>query len=154
MHGERAPSGGVRASATVSHRWQAAAFALGLLSLAVALLSPVVWLSTVLFSVHMTQHEILMLVSAPLLVFGQPLFAVLWAFPRRTRESGGRWPQAPAVARSWRALTGPFAVFHPAGARALDLAHALALRSGARQRCGPRRRTLSFVLTASLFWWA
>ena len=55
------------------HAWQAAAFAGGLLSIAIALLSPVAWLSEILFSVHMTQHEILMLISAPLLVFGQPL---------------------------------------------------------------------------------
>ena len=136
------------------HRWQAASFALGLLSLAVALLSPVVWLSTVLFSVHMTQHEILMLVSAPLLVFGQPLFAVLWALPRRTRESWGRWSQAPAVARSWRALTGPFAVFilH---ALALWIWHVPRLYEAALNNDAVHAvEHLSFVLTAALFWWA
>ena len=92
-------------------RWQAAAFALGLLSIAVALISPVAWLSGILFSVHMTQHEILMLVSAPLLVFGHPLLALLWAVPPQTRAAWGRWTQSQPVAAAWRALTGPLAVF-------------------------------------------
>jgi putative membrane protein len=135
-------------------RWQAVSFALGLLSLAVALLSPVVWLSTVLFSVHMTQHEILMLVSAPLLVFGHPLFAMLWALPRRTRESWGRWSQRPAVARSWRMVTGPFAVFF-LHALALWIWHVPRLYEAALNSDAIHAvEHLSFVLTAALFWWA
>ena len=135
-------------------RWQALSFAAGLLSLALALLSPVVWLSTVLFSVHMTQHEILMLVAAPLLVFGQPLFAMLWALPRAGRETWGRWSQTPFVARSWTAITGPFTVF---------LLHAFALwiwhtprlyEAALHSEAVHAVEHLCFVLTAALFWWA
>lgn len=135
-------------------RWQVLSFGAGLLSLAVALLSPVVWLSTVLFSVHMTQHEILMLVSAPLLVFGQPLFAMLWALPPRARASWSRWSQSPVVAGSWRALTGPFVVFilH---ALALWIWHAPRLYEAALANDAVHAlEHLSFVLTAALFWWA
>jgi cytochrome c oxidase assembly factor CtaG len=135
-------------------RWQACSFAGGLLSLALALLSPVVWLSTILFSMHMTQHEILMLVAAPLLVFGQPLFAMLWALPRGGRESWGRWSQRPFVARSWQALTGPLTVF---------LMHAFALwiwhtprlyEAALHSEAIHAVEHLCFVLTAALFWWA
>jgi len=49
-------------------RWEAAAFAGGWLALFIALVSPVHAWGRVLFSAHMTQHEILMLVAAPLLV--------------------------------------------------------------------------------------
>ena len=80
-------------------RWQAAAFALGLLSIAVALISPVAWLSGILFSVHMTQHEILMLVSAPLLVFGHPLLAL---FGRYAADESGMGPLDPVTARRGR----------------------------------------------------
>ena len=55
--------------------------------LGVALVSPVHALGTVLFSVHMIQHEMLMLVAAPLLVLGRPL-------PRFLRST------SPAVATS------------------------------------------------------
>jgi putative membrane protein len=135
-------------------RWQALSFAGGLLSLAVALLSPVVWLSTVLFSVHMTQHEILMLVAAPLLVFGQPLFAMLWALPRSGREAWGRWSQTPIVARSWGAITGPFTVF-VLHALALWIWHTPRLYEAALHSEGIHAvEHLCFVLTAALFWWA
>src|SRR4051794_37921262 len=48
-------------------------FGLAFVSLLVALVSPLHPLGSRLFSAHMTQHEILMLVSAPLLVMGHPL---------------------------------------------------------------------------------
>src|SRR4029079_7468639 len=61
--------------------WEALCFGLGWLSLAAALQSPVAVLAELLFSVHMTQHEVLMLVAAPLIVLGRPLTALLWALP-------------------------------------------------------------------------
>src|SRR6185369_10475417 len=53
--------------------WEALCFAFGWLALFVALVSPVHAWGQVLFAAHMTQHEILMLVAAPLLVLGRPL---------------------------------------------------------------------------------
>jgi cytochrome c oxidase assembly factor CtaG len=134
-------------------RWQAAAFASGLASIAVALLSPVAWLSEILFSVHMTQHEILMLVSAPLLVFGHPIVALLWAVPPATRERWGRWSQRAWVAGTWRAITGPLAVF---------LLHAIALwvwhvprlyEAALRNAAIHAAEHFSFLVSAALFWW-
>ena len=40
----------------------------------------------VLFSAHMAQHEILMLISAPLLVLGRPLVPYLWGLPMTARK--------------------------------------------------------------------
>jgi len=135
------------------HGWHAAAFAAGLASIAIALVSPVAWLSEILFSVHMTQHEILMLISAPLLVFGQPLIAVLWAFPAPARAAWAHWSQRGAVAAAWRALTAPLVVFllH---AVAVWIWHAPALYEAAlRSTAIHALEHLSFVLTAALFWW-
>jgi putative membrane protein len=134
-------------------RWQAVSFGAGLFSLAVALLSPVAWLSEVMFSVHMTQHEILMLISAPLLVFGHPLIALLWALPRASRETCARWSQRRSVVATWRALTGPLAVFllH---ALALWMWHVPSLYEAALRNNGLHAvEHLSFVITAALFWW-
>jgi cytochrome c oxidase assembly factor CtaG len=47
---------------------RAAAFAIGWLVLATALLSPLHEMTEQLFSAHMVQHELLMVVAAPLLV--------------------------------------------------------------------------------------
>src|SRR6058998_1228231 len=56
-------------------------FAAGWLTLVIALVSPLHPWGAVLFSAHMTQHELLMLVAAPLLVLGKPLVAFLKALP-------------------------------------------------------------------------
>src|ERR1700712_1686016 len=53
-------------------RREAGAFYAGQLSLLIALVSPIDRLSDLLFSAHMTQHEILLVVAPPLVVLGRP----------------------------------------------------------------------------------
>src|SRR5438105_13723488 len=90
--------------------WQLGAFAAGWIALVLALLSPVAAISEVLFSVHMTQHEILILVAAPLLVLGRPIVPLLWAFTPGWRVRLGAWSRSRYWAAAWRALTGPLVV--------------------------------------------
>jgi cytochrome c oxidase assembly factor CtaG len=134
-------------------RWQAASFALGLLTLGISLLSPLAWLSDILFSAHMTQHEALMLVAAPLLVLGHPLIAALWAAPAAWRDAWSDATGRPRVAAAWQALTGPLAVF---------LLHAIAIwvwhiprfYEAALGHDGIHAlQHATFVVTAALFWW-
>jgi cytochrome c oxidase assembly factor CtaG len=134
-------------------RWRVIAFNGGLTTLAVALLSPLAWLSSVLFSAHMTQHELLMLVAAPLLVVGQPLYVVLWAAPPRWREAWARLAARRSVLSAWRTATSPLSVFllHAA---ALWVWHAPRLYEAALHHDGIHAlQHVSFVLTAALFWW-
>src|ERR1700745_4138581 len=60
---------------------EALCFVGGWLALALALVSPLHAWGSVLFSAHMTQHEVLMLIAAPLLVLGRPLLPFMWALP-------------------------------------------------------------------------
>src|SRR3954452_20940105 len=62
--------------------WRAISFAGGLLALAGAWVSPLDAAASELFSAHMAQHLILMLVAAPLLVASDFPLALLWALPR------------------------------------------------------------------------
>lgn len=71
-------------------RARAIAFATGLLTLGIALLSPLDRLSAALSSAHMVQHMLLMLVAAPLLVLGSPALVLLWVLPLRFRGRLGR----------------------------------------------------------------
>src|SRR3954453_23919981 len=57
-------------------------YAMGWLTLVIALVSPLHPWGSVLFSAHMTQHELLMLVAAPLLVLGRPMIPFHWALPK------------------------------------------------------------------------
>jgi len=135
-------------------RWEAASFAAGWLALAVALVSPLDALGGVLFSAHMAQHEVLILIAAPLLVLGRPLAPLLWALPRRGRLRVGRWVQAPAVTAAWRAVTEPLAVWAIHGA-ALWIWHLPALYQAALDDGFIHAlQHSSFFGSAALFWWA
>src|ERR1051326_8308498 len=57
-------------------------FVAGWLFLVLALISPLHQLGDFLFSAHMAQHEILMAVSAPLLIGGRPDHVFLWLLGR------------------------------------------------------------------------
>jgi putative membrane protein len=134
--------------------WSALSFAIGWAVLFVALVSPVAWLSSVLFSVHMTQHMLLMLVGAPLITFGQPLLAWTWTLDDRRRVRAAHALRRGWTLRLWRSLTAPVCVF---------LLHALVLwvwhvpswyEAALRSDAIHAAQHLSLVLVASLFWWA
>ncbi|MBA2380374.1 MAG: cytochrome c oxidase assembly protein [Blastocatellia bacterium] len=135
-------------------RWEAAVFGIGWLSLFVALVSPVHALSSVLFSVHMTQHEILMLVSAPLMVLGRPVVAFLWAMPVRPRETIADISRNPTVRSAWRKISNPMAAW---------LIHMVALwiwhlpvlyEAAVGNQYIHFLQHFSFFGSALLFWWA
>jgi cytochrome c oxidase assembly factor CtaG/cytochrome c2 len=86
------------------------AFAAGILSLVLALQSPLDALGADLFSAHMAQHLTLMLVAAPLFVWARPLIVFLWAMPRRLRHAFGRW-WGGALGKTFTILTSPVSVW-------------------------------------------
>lgn len=98
----------MRKNGAAVHHWESIAFTGGLLALVAALVSPLDAMGGALFSAHMTQHEVLMLVAAPLLVFGRPLAPFLLALPaglrRRLVEAG----KANWVKNTWHLLVNPF----------------------------------------------
>jgi putative membrane protein len=134
--------------------WEAGAFALGWISIAVALISPLHQLGGVLFSAHMVQHELLMAVAAPLLVLGRPVVVWLWALPLPWRKRLGRWAAAAPMKRTWAALTLPLVAW---------MIHALAIwlwhvprlfQATLESELVHTLQHLSFLGSALLFWWA
>jgi putative membrane protein len=92
-------------------RWQAAAFAGGWLGVVAALVSPLDSFGAHLFSAHMVQHELLMIVAAPLLVLGRPLAAWTWALSPRYRRTASRIIRTGWLAWSWDTFTQPLAAW-------------------------------------------
>lgn len=89
--------------------WRAWCFGAGLAALAVALLSPIGTFDEQLFALHMTQHLLLVLVAAPLLLLGAPIVPLLWGLPRPARRAvGGLLVPGRPVQRVLHALTGPW----------------------------------------------
>lgn len=132
---------------------QVAAFWAGWLVLAVAITSPLHWLGERLFTAHMIEHELLMVVAAPLMGYARINGALLWSLPRRLRPAIGRLFTTGVVASCWRALSHPVTATAMHGL-ALWLWHApplyrLALENDAVHRL----QHISFFLTGLLFWW-
>lgn len=134
-------------------QWRAWSFAGGLVATAVALISPLAAWGAALFSAHMLQHVVLMLVAAPLLVLGAPLRVMLWAFDAPDRRSLGGLSRAPWLRQAWHGLTNPVTAWM-LHAVALWVWHlpwlfSLTLRSEPAHIA----QHLSFFGTALLFWW-
>ena len=68
------------------HFGRITAFYLGLISLFLALVSPIDYLSGQLFLVHMIQHMILIFFSVPAIQIGAPLVPILRGIPRTLRK--------------------------------------------------------------------
>jgi putative membrane protein len=135
-------------------RWEALSFAGGWLALAVALASPLHPWGNALFAAHMTQHELLMLVAAPLLVLGKPVVATLKALPRAWVAALLRWTRPAGVGAAWGFATNPLVAW-ALHAVILWLWHAPVLfRAALHGEFVHALQHLSFFLSALLFWWA
>lgn len=134
---------------------QIAAFVAGLLTLVVALISPLDAMGDMLFSAHMVQHLLLILVAAPLLVLGKPLLPLMWAMPAGTRPRGARWwHRARAARAAIRTLTSPGVAW------TLHIGDLLFWHIRGPYDWTLRNESIhalehaTFVGTAVLFWWA
>jgi cytochrome c oxidase assembly factor CtaG len=126
----------------------------GWLSLAGALLSPLHWLGEHLFTFHMIEHEIVMAVSAPLLVLARPIGRLLWAFPRLARLKIGRLMGARSMRTIWAWLSGGrnATILHGI---AIWVWHApIAIDATLANVAMHRLQHLSFLATAIVFWWS
>jgi putative membrane protein len=84
----------------------------GLATAGVALLSPLAVFQSSLLTVHMVQHELLMIVAAPLVLLAKPLAVLLWGLPPGTRRGMGRLLRPGGTARAWfDACTRPVAAW-------------------------------------------
>lgn len=126
----------------------------GWIFLTLSLVSPIHPAGEVLFSMHMVQHEILMVLAAPLLVLSKPLVAFLWALPPSWRTALGQASKAEAVRVAWRALTRPF-VSWSIHAAALWIWHVPAFfQATLGSDLVHSAQHLSFLGSALLFWWS
>jgi len=133
---------------------QAVCFWTGWIVLMLALVSPLHPLGEVLFSAHMAQHEILMLIAAPLLVLSRPLVALLWGLPFSWRRAAGHWSKGHYVQRTWHGITQPFTAWW-IHALALWIWHAPVLfQATIHSELIHTAQHLSFFISALLFWWS
>jgi putative membrane protein len=129
-------------------------FAAGCLTLAIALVSPLHALGGELFAAHMTQHELLMLIAAPLLVLSRPMVVFLKALPRGAAHALGHFSRRPAFRAFWLWLSAPLTAWFIHGA-VLWIWHAPALfELTLKNEFVHALQHISFLGSALLFWWA
>ena len=129
-------------------------FASGWLAIALSLLTPLHEIGGRSFTAHMIEHELLMLVAAPLLAWSKPIGVLLWACPQGTRQAAGAVSQNVWYSGAWRTLSSAMAA-SLLQAAAMWLWHAPALFNRALIHEGwHAAQHLSFVFAAILFWWA
>ena len=83
---QRRAGGGWHASAV----WRPVSYVAGLIFVGLALMSPLDVLSSQLFSMHMIQHLLLIMVAPPLLLLANPMPFMLWGLPGKWRLKIGR----------------------------------------------------------------
>jgi putative membrane protein len=131
---------------------QTAAFAGAMCALFTALVG-LHELSEQLFAAHMVQHELLMLVAAPLAAIGAPFLGWLWLLPARPRRRLMLAVRRPAVLAVTAVITAPATVWLLHGI-ALWTWHIPSLYEAALgSELVHVAQHLSFFTTAVLFWW-
>ena len=88
-----------------------AAFTVALLALAVALATPLETAASSLFTAHMIQHLVLIVVAAPLLVVGRVGLVSMLGLPRRARRLLRRVEARPQVRRTMNVAWHPASVW-------------------------------------------
>jgi putative membrane protein len=132
--------------------WQITSFAVGWLTLVLALLSPLHKLGAALFSAHMTQHELLMLIAAPLLVMGHPLIAFVWALPQRWRPRLGRLVKSKWISSPWQGISAPLAVWLIHGSTLWMWHIPVLYQATLNTELVHALQHATFLITALLFW--
>lgn len=129
-------------------------FASGWLVIALSLLTPLHALGSRSFTAHMIEHELLMLVAAPMLAWSKPIGVLLWVFPLRARRAIAAVGQRGWYASAWSTISTPL-VAALLQAIAMWAWHAPVLFNRALlSEAWHAAQHLSFVLTAILFWWS
>ncbi|MDX1613766.1 MAG: cytochrome c oxidase assembly protein [Candidatus Promineifilaceae bacterium] len=135
-------------------RWRPLAYVGGLFIMGLALMSPIDVLSGQLFTMHMVQHVLLVMVVPPLLLLANPLPFFLWGLPKRIRLRVAELFKPEARFRYWlKRTTGAGVVWmlyvifywgwHDPNAYDLALRNALV----------HDLEHITFFGTSLLFWW-
>jgi cytochrome c oxidase assembly factor CtaG/cytochrome c2 len=105
------------------------------------------------FSSHMVQHELIMLVGAPLVVLGRPIVPWLWALPPRLRRPAGASIGNQTAHALWLWATTPVVAWLVHGT-AIWVWHLPALFEAAVEHEGLHVvQHATFAGTAACFWW-
>jgi len=141
-----------RFPSTVSAR-RLGAFTIGLLSVWIAVGSPLTAFHHELLSVHMVQHVLLMAVAPPLVLIGAPALPLLYGLPGRPVRRAFEWLlRSPPIQRLRRLLTQPVICWLAPVVALIGWHVPAVFELGLRSRWWHDVQAVSFFVTGVLFW--
>ena len=141
-----------RFPSTVSAR-RLGAFTIGLLSVWIAVGSPLTAFHHELLSVHMVQHVLLMAVAPPLVLIGAPALPLLYGLPGRPVRRAFEWLlRSPPIQRLRRLLTQPVICWLAPVVALIGWHVPAVFELGLRSRWWHAVQAASFFATGLLFW--
>jgi putative membrane protein len=143
----------LRARGAVQRAWEPVAFGIGWCALMVSVLPPLDGWAVIRFSAHMFQHELMMLVGAPLVMAGRPLAVWLAALPPSLNRRAGAILQSRMTRGAWNVVTLPIVAWTLHGG-AIWVWHLPAMYDAAVDNEAIHLvQHATFVGTAIVFWW-
>ena len=109
--------------------------------------------AAVSLSAHMSQHEMMMLMGAPLVIVGRPVVAWLWALPESSRRRTGGTLASVVPRTIWRWLTIPLVAWALHGAAVWFWHLPILYEAAVSNEAVHAIQHAMFVGTAVLFWW-
>lgn len=135
-------------------KWQLGLYLSSQVAIALALISPIDALGTFFFTVHMIQHELLMMVAAPLMLLSNPFAVFLWGLPKMLCLTTGQLFTKRAAARRFFGRATAMVVTLPLYLLILWGWHyPPAFEAALRNDIIHDLQHLSFFLAGLLFWW-
>jgi putative membrane protein len=134
--------------------WRAGAGGAGVLSLAIALSSPLDRMAHASFAAHMLQHLLLITFAAPLLLLADPFAALLWVLPSPLRAAAGRLLRPALPLRRLGLWLTALPVAWVIGVLVIWLWHLpIAYDAAGGDRLVHDVEHLAFFASAVVFWW-
>lgn len=134
-------------------RIEIVSFTLGWMAMLLAVAPPLDRAATLRFSSHMAQHELLMLIGAPLMIVGRPIVPWLWALPDGWRRQVGPSRHVQSYATVWRWLTHPAVAWILHGAMIWTWHLPVLYEAAVQNEALHAFQHATFVATAVFFWW-
>ena len=144
---------GIAANSDQRTKMADTSFIAGTAALALTLMSPLHRLGSELFSAHMAQHELTMLIVAPLLVLAQPGTPMLFAFAVSLRIKLGKAAKQPLIGRTWKAVSSPFSAWIIHGISVWLWHVPFLYQATLDNELVHATQHITFLGTALLFWW-
>lgn len=131
-----------------------ASFIAGWLCLSAALVSPIDAAGAVSFAAHMVQHELLMIVAAPLLIAGRPARTWLWSLPPGWRKPVGHWFGHQRSLQWLRGASRPLPAWTLHFLAVWGWHVPFCFQAALRHEAVHIAQHASFFISALLFWWS